>query len=71
MDQTCIQGGSENSGDVEAQAAIVEGTHEWTRQGDASPLRRALRAHFDNYAGLTEPRIELASVALRPDRDDL
>jgi hypothetical protein len=48
--------------------------------GDAverSPLRSALRAHFQNYSGLVEPRLEIAAVALaqsaenEPQRDDL
>lgn len=55
-----------------------------------SPLRRALRSHFERFQGLTaltvsrpentiyidtesqrEPRIEIATVALRPQRDDI
>jgi hypothetical protein len=32
-----------------------------------SPLLRALRSHFEKYAGLTEPKID----TLRPQTDDL
>jgi hypothetical protein len=38
---------------------------------DSSPLRRALKAHFESYSGLVEPRREIADVALRTQRDDL
>jgi len=34
-----------------------------------SPLIKALRAHFESYQGLTEPRLPVDT--LRPDRDDL
>jgi hypothetical protein len=37
----------------------------------SSPILRALETHFNSYTGLTEPRAEIADIALRPQRDDL
>lgn len=34
---------------------------------ESSPLYRALRAHFQAYAGLTEPKVD----TLRPQVDDI
>jgi hypothetical protein len=41
-----------------------EGAEIQRREDSKSPLLRALRAHFETYTGLTEPRIEIANIAL-------
>lgn len=36
-------------------------------KAEQSPLLRALRSHFEKYAGLTEPKVD----TLRPQTDDI
>jgi hypothetical protein len=53
-------------------AAIVNGSHEYTRYAEPSPLRRALLRHLELYSGVTEPRPcdEIAAIACAQ-RDDI
>jgi hypothetical protein len=51
---------------------FAEMLKEQKQEDDRSPLRRALRSHFELYSGLVEPRLEIADVTLgRPQQDDL